>query len=226
MISNTILNSINTKKMAEIAELSVKELEELLKTKKAEQATAREKARKEYEADRDKKIKEIMQEAKRLHEQLTFFKNKCHQIMDEQAAKLDEYGAIRGNSKGGFSITHTDGKTRVIRRRDTEPSWDERAKKGVELIKEFLQEFVRKRDKKLFEILMSFLERNQEGDLEYSKVMHLMKHEDKFQNEKWQEGLALIKEGYMVTMKAYGYEFKHKAADGKWQGLQLNFSGI
>lgn len=211
--------------MSEVKELSVQELEALLAEKKEEQKKLRQTERQQYEADRDKKIEEIMNEAERLHEQVAFFKQKCHTIMNEQAEKLEAYGGIRGNSKGGFSITHSNGAMRVIRRRDTQPYWDERATKGIGLVKEFLHEFVRKRDKKLFEILISFLERNKEGELEYSKVMHLMKHEDKFEDPKWREGLNLIKEGYMVTMKAYGYEFKKAAGDG-WEGISLNFSGI
>jgi hypothetical protein len=212
--------------MTETAELSVQQLEAMLAAKKEEQRKSREKERHEYESDRDIKIEEIILEAKRLNEQIAFFKAKCHQIMDEQATKLDGYGAIRGNSKGGFSITHSKGDLRVTRRRDTQPFWDERATKGVEFIKDFLHSFVRKRDKKLFEILISFLERNKEGELEYSKVMHLLRHEDKFTDPKWIEGLNLIKEGYMVTMKAYGYEFKKLAHDGSWENIGLNFSSL
>lgn len=209
-----------------VKELSLEELEALLSEKKEAARKAREKEKQTYVSNRDKKIEEIMQEAVRLNDQLSFFKQKCHQIMDEQALKLESYGAIRGNSKGGFSVTHSLGSLRVIRRRDTQPYWDERATKGVALIKDFLNDFVRKRDKKLFEILMSFLEKNKAGELEYSKVMHLMKHEDKFEDPKWKEGLALIKEGYMVTMKAYAYEFRRLVGDGKWENIALNFSSI
>lgn len=207
-------------------ELSVQELEALLKKKKEQEKAARERERKAYEAERDKTIEEIMNEAARLHEQLAFFKKKCHEIMEKQAKRLEAYGEIRGNSKGGFSITHSNGTLRVTRRRDTIPYWDERAEKGIALVKEFLHEFVRKRDRKIFEILMSFLERNQQGDLEYSKVMHLMQHEDKFDDPNWREGLALIREGYAVSLKAYAYEFKRLVADGKWDSLALNFSAI
>ncbi|NJN27177.1 MAG: DUF3164 family protein [Cyclobacteriaceae bacterium] len=210
----------------DVNELSVQELENMLASRKEALRIAREKERADYEKDRDKKIADIMQEAIRLQNQIAFFKQKCHEIMDEQAAKLEAYGAIRGNSKGGFSITNAEGKLRVTRRRDTMPYWDERATKGVEFIKEFLHSFVKKRDKKLFEILISFLEKNNAGELEYSKVMHLMRHEDKFTDPKWQEGLALIKEGYMVTMKAYGYEFRKMTGDGKWENIGLNFSSI
>jgi hypothetical protein len=210
----------------EVKDYSVQELEQILKEKKEKQRKQREKEQKDYEAHRDKTIYEIMEEALRLNEQITYFKEKVHKIMEAQAEKLQSYGAIRSNSKGGFSITDSTNQYRVIRRRDTHPTWDERATKGVELIKGFLNETVKKRDKKLFEILMSFLEKNQDGDLEYAKVMNLLKHEDKFSDQRWREGLGLIKEGYMVTMQAYGYEFKRTAGDGSWENILLNFSSI
>ena len=73
---------------------------------------------------------------------------------------------------------------------------------------------------------MGFLEKNQDGDLEYSDVMNLYKHENEFNDPRWKEGLKLIKESFSNHLKGYGYEFKVKADDGKWQKLYLNFSSL
>ena len=213
----------NTKAATEMSE---QELEAILAKKKKERKLKREREKKAYEAQRDQSIEEIMGEAERLAEQLALLKQKCHLKMSEQMDELREYGTVRSDSKGGFSITHSDGERRVSRRRDTVPNWDERALKGVQLIREFLDDTVKKRDKKLFTILMSFIERNQQGDLEYAKVMILLQHEDKFTDKRWVEGLALIKEGYGILLKSYGYEFKRMGKDGKWINLVLNFSAV
>src|SRR5690606_30840214 len=125
---------------SELENLSVEELEALVAKKKAADMAAREKERKAYEAERNSAIETLMEEGKQLAVQLSAFKQKCHQAMDAQAKKLDEYGELRSNSKGGFSITHTDGHLRITRRRDTTSYWDERATKGVQLIKEFIHE--------------------------------------------------------------------------------------
>ena len=73
---------------------------------------------------------------------------------------------------------------------------------------------------------MGFLEKNKAGDLEYSDVMNLYKHETEFDDLRWKEGLRLIKESYSNHLKGFGYEFKLKQADGKWQNLYLNFSSL
>ena len=207
-------------------EMTTAELEQLLKQKKANEAKKLESERKAYEKERDEKVFNIMNTAKTLFREMSEFKQYCHLEMDKQANALSEYGKIRSNSKGGFSITNTEDTERITRRRDTEPVWDERSTKAIELIKDFLGDTIKKRDIKLYEILMGFLERNQKGDLEYGRVMDLYKHEDKFDDPRWKEGLRLIKESFSNHLKGYGYEFKYKDESGKWQNIILNFSSL
>jgi hypothetical protein len=207
-------------------ELSAAELRDLLAKKEKAEKAAHEKEKIEYEAARDETIFKMVNTAQTLFNELGEFKTFCHIEMENQAKKLEGYGKIRSNSKGGFSITNADDTMRVTRRRDTEPVWDERAGKGVDLIKDFLGDAIKKRDVKLYEILIGFLERNDKGDLEYARVMELYKHEDKFQDERWKEGLRLIKESFSNHLKGFGYEFKIKGTDGKWTNLLLNFSSI
>src|SRR5690606_20895341 len=154
------------------------------------------------------------------------FKTLATVEMDKQAKSTAKYGTIPTTSKGGFTITHSDNERRITRRRDTDPVWDERGHKGVELIRDFLYDYVKKRDVDLFEILLSFIERNQKGELEYAKVMSLLQHENKFDDPRWKEGLRLVKESYSLVLRGFGYEFKEKNAQGKWVRLELNFSSI
>jgi hypothetical protein len=208
------------------ADFTEEELEKMLAEKRAKAAKEQEKLKKAYEKDRDSSINLIMDDAVSIFKDLTNFKQVVHELMDTQAVKLAEYGKMRSNSKGGFSITTKDGQLRVTRRRDTEPVFDERSEKAIELIKDFLGDVVKKRDVKTYEIIMSLISRNKNQDLEYSEVMNLLKHEDKFTDTRWTEGLRLIKESYSNHLKGYGYEFKRKGEDGKWENIILSFSSI
>lgn len=212
--------------MSITAELTTAELEQMLANRKKAERAKEEKEKAKYEEDRDQMVEKVLLTASALFRELGEFKTYCHIEMDKQAVKLSEYGKVRSNSKGGFSVTNSDDTMRITRRRDTEPVWDERSGKAVELIKEFLGDAIKKRDTKMHDILMSFLERNANGDLEYGRVMDLYKHEDKFDDPRWKEGLKLIKESFSNHLKGYGYEFKMKGADGKWQNLYLNFSSL
>lgn len=207
------------------------ELEEMLANTKKKNAKKQERERKAYVTKRDSATSELIQSAIALQEQLRQFKAQCHATMDEQREELEKYGKIRSNSKGGFSLVDSDGLLKVKRRRDTEPRWDERAEKGVELLKDFLATTVKKRDEKQYIILMGFLEKNAKGDLEYARVMSLLSHEELFDDTRWTEGLRLLKEGHHNYLKAYGYEFKTKVVtednpDGKWQNILLNFASL
>lgn len=218
--------STTTEETIDITKLSTKELEAYLAKRKQNEASRLEKEKKQYETDRDETVFKMINTAQALCSELGEFKMFCHIEMDNQAKKLEGYGKIRKNSKGGFGITNSDDTMRVIRRLDTEPVWDERASKGTALIKDFLGDTIKKRDVSLYEILMGFLERNEKGDLEYARVMDLYKHEAKYQDERWQEGLRLIKESFSNHLKGFGYEFKVKGTDGKWKSLLLNFSSL
>lgn len=209
-----------------IDQLSTEELEALLmKRKKAEQQR-QQRQTEVYIEKRDRATVAMVNKAQKIQRVLSGFKAYVAEEMERQAQRTAEYGKIRSHSKGGFSITDNSGNYRVIRRRDTDPVFDERALKGTELIKDFLGDTIKKRDLKLYEILISFLERNEKGDLEYSKVLGLLRHEDKFDDERWKEGLRLIKESYTIHLKGFGYEFKFRDPDGKWQSILLSFSSI
>jgi len=209
-----------------IYELSTAELKTLLAKKEKEEKELLQREQKQYVTERDRRIESLMSKAKDLAEMITAYKAEVHEVMEEQAAKLAGYGKLNGKSKGGFSITNSGSDQRITRRRDTEPTWDERALKGVDLIKEFMSSVVKRRDNKLYEILLKFLEKNEAGDLEYAKVFGLMEHEDKFEDPRWKEGLRLLKQSYSISLKCFGYEFKEKNTAGKWESLVLNFSSL
>lgn len=210
----------------QVDELTSAELEELLKKRRANEAKQKERERKAYESSRDVAVGTLVAEAVIISETLATFKDKVHRVMDEQHNELSNYGGIRSHSKGGFSITHSDDEKKVIRYRDTEPTWDERAGKAVELLKDFLGDAVKKRDTDMYDILMSFLEKNQKGDLEYAKVFQLIKHRAKYQDERWVKGLSLLEESWGNHLKGYGYTFKYKDESGKWQSVIMNFSSL
>ncbi len=211
----------------QVVELTDEQLEqaavEFAKRKK-NAVKKRQKERDAYELQRDRDVRTLIQNAMYFEELLAGFKYKVQELMDKHHELLNEYGGIRGNSKGGFSITSNDNCFRIVRLRSTEPHWDERSTKAIELIKDFLGDTVKKRDQKVYEVLISFIQRNENGDLEYAKVMNLMQHRDKWDDERWLLGLQLIEESYSIHLRGFGYEFKRRDSDKKWVTLCLSFS--
>lgn len=212
--------------VVDLGDVPVEQLRKALAKADAKAKKTQERKRKKYEEQRNEKVCELAWEAFLLHEKLKIFKQKVHDTMEDQSVKLAEYGEIRSNSKGGFQLKSDQNDYRIRRTRDTQPTWDERSNKAVELIKEFLQDAVKKRAEKEFNLIMSFLEKNQAGDLEYQKVMMLLSNQDNYDDPRWKEGLRLLRESYKVVLKGFGYYFDSKNADDKWEAVSLNFSSI
>lgn len=215
------------KNLVDLNELSLEEIEALRSKKVKEQIEAREKEKAEYEAAKDTAVKTVITEAQNIASILKDFKQRCHELLNEHKERLDAYGKIRSNSKGGFSLLSSCGNYKLVRRLATSPNWDERSTKAVELISDFLRDTVKKKDVKLFEILYSFIEKNKNGDLEYSKVMQLLQHKDKYNDPRWLEGLELIQESYTLQFRAFSYEFFIKDIETQeFERLEINFSAI
>lgn len=212
--------------MKELKEMSVEQLERELAARKAEETAQRAKAKQAYEVKRDRVVKRIMSQAMRLNSYMTAFKTDLSTVFDEMKDECDKYGSIRKNSIGGFSLTNSEDNFRITRRLDNTPVWDERCDKGVSLIKEFLVDNIRAKDKKMFDILMTFLQRNKKGDMNYANIMHLLKHEDKFTDERWVEGCKLLRENYTTAFKKYYYVLSTKNAKGEWEPINLNLAAI
>lgn len=201
----------------------ISELAKVEKTKRSELA----KKRKAYEKNREARIQKIVKGVIKIEQSMIQFKNEVSELMALQHSELDEFGMVPTKSKGGFSIISNDGNFKITRSRDTDPKWDETAIKGTNLIKEFLvQQGQKQVDPAIYELLMSLLEKNNQGELEFSKVMLFIQHEDKFTDPLWLEGLRLLKEGYHVEFKKFGYQFFKKNEEGKFKAISINFSNL
>jgi hypothetical protein len=209
-----------------INELSTEEMETVLKHKRRIEAERQEKERRAYEAERDTDMGELIALALDIENQSYLLKQLTHSKMEKHQEMLNNYGKIRSNSKGGFSLMHSDKTIRIKRRRNTQPIWDERSTKALELIHAFLYDTVKKRDKDLFEMLMGFLVKNKKGDLDYASVMNLLNHENRFEDSRWKEGLRLLKQSYSNFLKGYQYDFEKQNEEGKFERIELNFSAL
>ena len=207
-------------------ELSAEEMESVLGHKRKAEAEKLEKEKLAYEEERDTDMGELISLAMEIENKSALLKQLTHAKMEKHQEKLNNYGMIRSNSKGGFSLMHSDKSIRIKRRRDTQPTWDERSTKALELIHAFLYDAVKKRDKDLFEMLIGFLVKNKKGDLDYASVMNLLTHETRFEDPRWKEGLRLLKQSYSNFLKGYQYDFEKQNSEGKFERIELNFSAL
>lgn len=218
---------METTKTKGIDEMSIEELEALMVQKKKEQREKELRERQEYEKGIDKDTIRIATRAEKLHAVMTKFHVETVETLEGMREKLDTYGMIRGNSKGGFSRKSNDGRYKVVYRTSTLCDWDERAGKAETLLKDFLGDVVKKRDKELFELIVGLLEKNKEGKLEYSRMQMLYAKETLFDDPRWLEAIRLFKESFKPIETKMRIEiYRRNEVSKKWEPINLNLSGF
>ncbi len=207
-------------------QLSVTELEALLAEKRKEETTRIKKEQEEYENHRNTVVIKLSKTAKEVSGIIGSFNKETRELLDEQRDLLNKYGKIRGNSKGGFALESIDGNFKITYQFKSISSYDERADKAEELLKEFLNDTIKKKDRKMHEMIMSLLERNGKGQLEYARVQSLYKFENDYDDIRWKEAIKLFKESFVVKGSKMQIYFHERAANGSFEPINLNFSSM
>lgn len=207
-------------------DLSVEELEQMLAEKKKQQVENEKAARAKYVKERDALIINLSLVAMTMNKELEKFSLNAHEAMRQQRIKLDEYGGIRKNSKGGFQLMTEDGEYKIKYDYHGIADYDERANKAEELLKDFLQDTIKKKDKGLYNIIVSLLERNKAGQLEFSRISSLYKYENDYDDPRWREAIKLFKESFVVKGSKMQPRFYKRAENGTYELINLNFSSI
>ena len=207
--------------------LTVEELEALLAEKKSQQREEQRKAREAYEKDRDSLVTDLIMEATKLNNRMAEFKREAIVKLEEFRQKANEYGEIRSNSKGGFSLRNTDNTLMVSYDRNTKSVYDERADLAEAQLKEFLESTVKKRDKKTYRTVMALLTRNSKtGQFNPVSINSLLAIEDNYTDERWVKAMQLFKESYNNLFISMSVSFYRKNAQDKDVLIPLTFASL
>ncbi len=210
----------------DLTNLTTEYLETILAERKKAEIEERKAKKERYESNRDKKVNEMVSQAQAWHDNLADFKKRCFEFFDEMREDAANYGDIRKNTKGGFQLRASDTGKRIALIRNVKHSYDERADMAIGLIKEFLEEKIKKRDKATYTLVARLLEKNKQGDLEPSRVAGLLKIRDNYTDEKWQKAMQLLEESYHQRDVSMNIEFSTQDEYGKDQPVVLTFSSI
>lgn len=210
----------------DISQLSSAELEQLLAQRKKQEKLERESKKKEYEELRDSSVSYMVIMALDLANQMKQFKTECYQKFEGFRLAAMEYGDIRSHSKGGFSLRTSDGTMLARLERNVVHEYDERADLAMNLIREFLESTIKKKDIQTYRTIATLLERNKSGDLKPERVADLMKIKDNYDDERWTKAMNLLLESYREREVSYNVSFAIKDENGKDQSINLTFSTI
>jgi hypothetical protein len=209
-----------------IQELSTEDLEKILADRKKAERQKRLEQRAEYERKRDILVSQLVHRASVLNREMRDFKEYAMSQLSEFKQEANEYGDIRSTSKGGFSLRSSSTQELVSLDRNAVPEYDERAAMALELIREFLEDKIKKSSVATYRTVQALMERNKMGDLIPSRVAALLKVRDNYDDPRWVKAMNLFEESFRIREISYSVSFFKKDNMGKDKAVLLSFSSI
>lgn len=208
-----------------VDEISTEELEQILAKRRAEQQQQYEAKKQEYETLKTALINAIGARSCELAGEIREHKRHTMETLQRFREQMLEYGDVRGGEKNKGNFTIKNEFFKITFSSQTKKEFDERAELAETHLKQFLNGFVKKRDKGLYELIMGLLERNHTtGALDIDNINRLYKLEDKFEDADWKKAIELFKEAYNPTSTSRYVDIERATQEGGWEKVNLNFS--
>lgn len=138
---------------------------------------------------------------------------------------MRDYGQLRrGEEQASFSVV--DGNFKLEVKSNKVKSFDERADMAAERLINYLKNYVGRTDKgvddPMYQLAMTLLERNKQGDLDYKSISKLYELESRF-DEEYAAIMQLFKESNVVYKTAVNYYFYKRDENGVWRRVEPSF---
>ncbi len=210
-----------------LADMSIEEIQELLREKQKAETEEKQQKRKNYEYAKEELINTLGGFAVTVCDQMRDLKYEAFMQLAKFRERMMEYGEIRGkeNNKGSFEVKNDHYKIKYSSQ--VNKCFDERAELAESKLKEFLSTFVKKKDRAAFDLVNALLERNATGDFDFDLINRLYKMRDRFDNPLWIEALDMFMESYSPYGTAQYIQFFIKdTTNNSWHPVVLDFAKL
>ncbi|MBR5861227.1 MAG: DUF3164 family protein [Bacteroidaceae bacterium] len=195
-------------------------MEELNKQEQQEQIDRRD----AYETLRKQFVLEVKDNATSLVEAVKLFRDWLDGEVKTFRDVMREYGHLRKDEQMSFTLVEGDFKLEV--RSNKVKGFDERADVAAERLMEYLKTYIsgsaKGADDPMYQLAMSLLERNRQGDLDYKSISKLYELEDRF-DEEYKAIMELFRESNVVQTTAINYYFHQRDENNVWHRVEPSF---
>ena len=188
----------------DLTKLSSKELAELLKQKKEEERQQSLLNRDAYEAIRAELVQRFEQKTTVLGEEVAGFHQFCVGELSAFRQTMADYGQLRRETQMSFTIQ--EGNFKIEVKSNKVKKFDERAD--------------------MYQLAMTLLERNKNGDLDYKSISKLYDLEARFDDPEYTAIMALFKESHLVEGTATNFYFYKRDSLGVWRKQEISFNRL
>lgn len=214
--------------MIDLSKLSQAELDELSNHLNSEKKRKASERREAYESLRAGFMFEIRNMVLPLVSDVKAF----HEFIEKNATTFRDIMREYGQLKTDAQLTYTldDGNFRFAVKSNKVKSFDERADIAASRLIDYLKAYVQHSEKGtedgMYQLAMTLLERNKQGDLDYQSISKLYALESKF-DEEYSSIMKLFQESNVVYKTAINYYFYQKReSDGVWIKLEPSFNRL
>lgn len=207
--------------------MTADERKSLLEELQAEERRDRLDRREAYEAIRAQFMLEVKNHLLPVVEDVRQFREWIEKESDGFYSVMRDYGQLRKDDQSSFTIVDGDIKMEV--RSNNVKTFDERADLAAERLMEYLKAYVAGKEKgyddPMYQLAMTLLERNRQGDLDYKNISKLYEMEDRFDDE-YKAIMGLFRESHTVTKTAVNFYFWQRDKNGVWKRIEPSFCRI
>lgn len=204
--------------------MSAADRKALLEELRAEERQATRDRREAYESIRAQFMHEVKGHLLPLVENVREFRGWIEREAEGFYAIMREYGQLRKEDQSSFTIV--DGDMKIEVRSNKVKTFDERADMAAERLMEYLKAYVAGSEKgyddPMYQLAMTLLERNRQGDLDYKNISKLYEMEDRF-DEEYKSIMSLFRESHTVTKTATNFYFSQRDKNGVWRRIEPSF---
>lgn len=214
--------------LIDVTKMSSDDLLKLAERRKAEEAENSKRQREAYEGIRaevvhriETKVRQFVSEVQAMYD---FIKDETLAFKQVMA----EYGQLRFENQLSFQLQEENFKIEV--KVNKIKAFDERADIAAARLIEFLKGWISNSEKgvndPMYQLGMTLLERNRQGDLDYKSISKLYQLESDFNSPEYSDIMQLFKESNVVETTATNFYFYERTEMGVWRKLEPNFNRL
>lgn len=208
-----------------LSSLSAEERKALIAEMQQQEKEEKQNRRDAYEGLRGQFMADVWAMLQPVVADVRAFRDRLEQDSRAFRDTMREYGQLRkGEDQASYTIV--DGNTKLEVRSNKVKSFDERADMAAERLVEYLKAYVSRTEKgvddPMYQLAMTLLERNKQGDLDYKSISKLYELEPRFDGE-YKEIMDLFRESNVVYKTAVNYYFYHRDENGVWRRIEPSF---
>lgn len=212
----------------DLSQLSTAELKAALTKRQQDEKQAQREKRDAYEALRDELLIRMQHAVEKVAADNKGFLQLCDDESGAFRKILEDYGQLKKKGQLSFTIRNDVFKWEIkcnkIKR------FDERADVAASKLVEFLRTWIQSKedgtDNPMYQLAMTLLERNKNGDLDYKSISKLYDMEDKFDDPEYSGIMQLFRESNIVDSTSVNHYFSVKDKMGVWRRIELSFNRL